>query len=156
VARGPRHAAFALSKGGEEIGLYRLEAGLPVLLDSISFGPQLEDVSTGRLSDGHPQWVSFNRPTPLQSNGWGSSLPVWSSLLKVYPNPVRDELTLQLPQAEVVTYALINALGQKVTQGILPAQTEHRIALPPDIQGMFWLEVKGQQGVQYFKLLRLP
>lgn len=156
VARGSRHAAFALSKGGEEIGLYRLEAGLPVLLDSISFGPQLEDVSTGRISDGHPQWVSFNRPTPLQSNGWGSSLPVWSSILKVYPNPVRDELTLQLPQTEVVTYALINALGQKVTQGILPAQTEHRITMPPAIQGIFWLEVKGQQGVQYFKLLRLP
>lgn len=156
VARGSRHAAFALSKGGEEIGLYRLEAGLPVLLDSISFGPQLEDVSTGRISDGHPQWVSFNRPTPLQSNGWGSSLPVWSSILKVYPNPVRDELTLQLPQTEVVTYALINALGQKVTQGILPAQTEHRITMPHAIQGIFWLEVKGQQGVQYFKLLRLP
>jgi spore coat protein CotH len=156
VTRGPRHAAFGLSKSGEEIGLYRLQAGQPVLLDSVSFGPQLEDVSMGRLSDGHPQWVSFNSPTPLQSNGWASSVPVFSSAIKVYPNPVRDEISVQLPQVEVVTYALLNALGQYVAQGVLPAQSEHRITLPPNVQGLFWLELRSMRGVEYFKLLRLP
>ena len=44
-----RHASFKLAKEGEEIGIYSAEL---LVIDSLSFGDQREDVSTGRKSDG--------------------------------------------------------------------------------------------------------
>jgi len=73
---GPLHAAFKLSKSGETVALFDSVAHGNGLLDAIAFGPQLTDVSTGRL----PQWsagsgaaapglvVSLLDPSPGQDN----------------------------------------------------------------------------------------
>ncbi len=37
-------------------------------LDSIIFGPQVKDVSTGRRTDGGAEWVTFLDPSPRTSN----------------------------------------------------------------------------------------
>jgi len=156
TSRGPRHASFALSKSGEAIGFYRTENGQSLLLDSISFGVQKEDTSLGRQGDGNPNWIAFSTPTPLQSNGWASSMRSLKSQLKVYPNPVQDAVYISFSNPETAEYAFINAQGQYVERGILPAQIENQISLPSHLQGVFWLEVKTKGRSQHFKLLRMP
>ena len=65
-SQGPLHAAFKLGGSGEEIALFDRDG--KTLLDSVTFGPQQEDVSTGRLP-GHPGvWASFPDPTPYRPN----------------------------------------------------------------------------------------
>ena len=64
VAQGPLHANFKLSSSGEKLGLF--DRGK--LVDSIEFGSQLADVSTGRLFDGRTTWVTFARPSPRSRN----------------------------------------------------------------------------------------
>ncbi len=65
-SQGPLHAAFKLSGSGEEIALFAKDG--KTLLDSVTYGPQQEDVSTGRLP-GHPGvWASFPDPTPYRPN----------------------------------------------------------------------------------------
>lgn len=59
--QGPLHANFKLSAGGESVGFWDSD-GL-TLLDSIVFGAQTTDVSTGRLHDGGPVWVTLPTPT---------------------------------------------------------------------------------------------
>ncbi len=59
------HAGFRLSIAGEEIGLY---SDSKVLVDSIRFGKQLEDISFGRQADGTSEWHFFDIPTPGSSN----------------------------------------------------------------------------------------
>lgn len=68
---GPNHADFKLSTSGEEVGLWDVDG--TTLLDSIVFGAQQADVSTGRLTDGGGLWVTFPDPTPgtLNSDGCG-------------------------------------------------------------------------------------
>jgi CotH protein/chitobiase/beta-hexosaminidase-like protein/lamin tail-like protein/parallel beta helix pectate lyase-like protein/type IX secretion system substrate protein len=59
------HLNFSLSKDGEEIGLFTPEQ---VLIDSVTFGPQISDVSYGRKPDGTNNWQLFGESTPSNNN----------------------------------------------------------------------------------------
>lgn len=60
------HANFQLSKQGEVIGLYSPSGAL---VDSVSFGPQIADVSQGRWPDGSESaFVFMTTPTPGMPN----------------------------------------------------------------------------------------
>ncbi|HET91982.1 MAG TPA: hypothetical protein ENN99_14775, partial [Chloroflexi bacterium] len=67
--QGPLHASFRLSRRGEEIGLFADAAHGYVPLDTVVFGPQAEDISSGRQPDGAETWVRLDPPTPGASNG---------------------------------------------------------------------------------------
>jgi hypothetical protein len=64
-----RHANFAFSAGGEEIGLFT-DSGLQV--DAVVFGPQLNDVSQGRYPDGGGAIYFMTNRTPRAPNNIGS------------------------------------------------------------------------------------
>jgi hypothetical protein len=63
-AQGPLHAAFKLSKGGEEVVLSDANG----VLDMMAFGPQCEDVSFGRSPDGNGAPGFLSTPTPGEEN----------------------------------------------------------------------------------------
>ena len=60
------HADFGLRAGGEEIGLFDSDGA--TLIDSISFGPQVADLSYGRDPDGGGDLKLLLVPTPGESN----------------------------------------------------------------------------------------
>lgn len=64
------HASFQLSKGGEAIGLY---APGGVLVDSITFGAQISDVSQGRFPDGSGSFYFLTNATPRLRNIYPAS-----------------------------------------------------------------------------------
>ncbi|MCB9890940.1 MAG: CotH kinase family protein [Planctomycetes bacterium] len=64
--QGPLHANFKLSASGEDI--YFFAPNGTTLLDSIQFGLQYTDVSTGRLVDGKAPYVTFLDPSPTTAN----------------------------------------------------------------------------------------
>jgi hypothetical protein len=68
VGQGPLHANFKLDRDGEEIGLFDSDVHSNVPLDTVVFGPQLEDVSYGRRPDGVDTWDFLDPPTPGASN----------------------------------------------------------------------------------------
>ncbi len=63
---GTLHASFKLNSGGEQIGLF--EADGITLIDGVTFGPQAEESSYGRLPDGSDNWQVFDGPTPGKPN----------------------------------------------------------------------------------------
>lgn len=66
--QGPNHVDFALSAGGEEIGLFYIGGGAAEQIDRYDFGEQTTNVSEGRTADGGPTWAFFNASTPGASN----------------------------------------------------------------------------------------
>ncbi|QDV25774.1 lamin tail domain-containing protein [Aureliella helgolandensis] len=64
--QGDNHATFKLSTGGEEIGLYHTDG--TTLIDSVVFGAQVTDISSGRFPDGSDTFVSMTTPTPGATN----------------------------------------------------------------------------------------
>jgi hypothetical protein len=66
ASRGPNHVGFKLAGSGEGIGIY---TGDGMLIDGVSFGPQLQGVSVGRYPDGSNNIVAFvGTPTPGAPN----------------------------------------------------------------------------------------
>jgi len=68
--QGPLHASFALSAGGEEIGLFDRADNQFAPIDTITFGPQTTDVSEGRTPDGSDCFGAF-APSPGLPNPAG-------------------------------------------------------------------------------------
>ncbi|MBN2173325.1 MAG: CotH kinase family protein [Bacteroidales bacterium] len=86
------HTNFKMDGGGEEIGLF--DPDLQVV-DTITYGDQVEDVSYGRKPDGSDQWRYFSEPTPLDVNSTQGYLtneqppdPEFSTGSGFYDNPV--------------------------------------------------------------------
>ncbi|MEO0468070.1 MAG: CotH kinase family protein [Bacteroidota bacterium] len=66
AADGPLHLEMKLSAGGES--LFLVDPDGQTILDSISFGPQISNLSYGRSNDGGVAWQVFTAPTPEASN----------------------------------------------------------------------------------------
>ncbi len=78
LAEGPLHADFKLSASGEDIGIYDTDGVTP--LDTVTFGAQLSDISTGLLEDGGALLVTFPSPTPAAVNDSGSGIRSYDQL----------------------------------------------------------------------------
>jgi hypothetical protein len=100
------HLGFALNQQGDGLWLYdRIEDG-GALLDWVTFGPQLTDLSIGRLPDGSwglclPTFGGPNRPAPtgdprrIRINEWlaAGTMPVGEDFVELYnPNPLPVDL----------------------------------------------------------------
>jgi spore coat protein CotH len=62
--QGSNHVGFKLSGAGEQLGLFDRDENENLPIDTLSFGPQVLDVSYGRTQDGADEWIFFNTPTP--------------------------------------------------------------------------------------------
>ncbi len=88
--QGQNHTNFKLSKDGDLVALTAPD-GVTVV-DSIRFGPQTEDFSYGRQSDGLTPWINFGQPTPFYSNLATDVQDIAETVsLIVYPNPVSTD-----------------------------------------------------------------
>lgn len=94
------HTGFTLKAGGGMVALYSAGAS-PVLLDSVTFGPQLDDLSIGRVPDGTGTW-QLTQPTSISPNtaqalGSASSLKINEWMAK--PSSGSDWFELYNPEA---------------------------------------------------------
>lgn len=65
---GPLHATWALGAGGEQIGLYDNDANANQPIDTLSYGAQTANISSGRLPDGTGAIQVLATMTPGASN----------------------------------------------------------------------------------------
>ena len=101
---GEMHASFKLDKDGEEIGLLTSRY---LVIDSLSFGLQQEDVSTGRKSDGASQLVAFVSSTPGRSNNVTSADVVTEERgLTAWPNPATGSTVRLSRPGDYIMYNL--------------------------------------------------
>ena len=66
--QGADHVGFKLSGDGEELGLFDTDANQNMPIDTLHFGPQIDDISYGRTQDGADAWIFYNDPTPGRGN----------------------------------------------------------------------------------------
>lgn len=98
------YADFALSRDGELVALYKPSENGHQLVDLIVFGRQLEDLSLGRIPDGHGEW-RLNVPTPggiNENRSTGSSQVVRINEWMAAPLEGEDWIELFNPQADPV------------------------------------------------------
>ena len=107
------HSNFKLSADGEEI---MLSNGAGSVIDSLTYGPQTADVSTGRCPDGTGQMAVLPAATFNASNcaAYISENAGTSDLLLVSPNPVNNILHISLLGNECIEIRLCDHTGKTV------------------------------------------
>jgi len=92
--QGELHLDFKLSTGGEFIGIYNGDQFS--IIDTITFGPQFTDHSTGCRPDGFYNGFVFTSPTPGYSNGiiQEIQLPAGWSGISSYLTPFQNSLEM--------------------------------------------------------------
>jgi len=86
---------FKLSGDGEHVGLWSPQE---VFLDSITYGPQTEDISYGRFVDGSNNWFMMPDFSPGEANRYVDAIIENESNISLsqnYPNPFERETTIE-------------------------------------------------------------
>ncbi|MCB0854195.1 MAG: lamin tail domain-containing protein, partial [Bacteroidetes bacterium] len=94
MSQGVLHVDIKLSGGGEQIGLIQINGDSTHFVDSLTFGPQFDDISRGRNGDGGPDFVSFSSPTPDAPNDYIT--PVAPFINDIYINEFMASNTVTL------------------------------------------------------------
>ena len=119
---GPLHTNFGLNNDGERIGVYLKEVLGTQVVDTVTFGPQSDDISYGRETDGANHFVAFSKPTPGHSNDNSNTIedpvdaPSNFFLHQNYPNPFNPTtaISFQLSANSEVTLTVYDMLGREV------------------------------------------
>ncbi len=96
------HTSFRLSSGGEEIGL---ASSIGILVDSIIFDAQNQNISFGRSPDGGMDWFSIETPSPGMPNSGNLYLktlnPLFSLASGFYTEGQLLELSVEDEEIEI-------------------------------------------------------
>lgn len=109
--QGASHANFKLSSAGESLFL---SDARQVLIDSVIFSEQIDNVSYGRMPNGFGDFT-FLSPTFKKSNDGANLIPLDDTLVfNLYPNPVLDVLYFEIESQSNSTIQIIDVLGRVV------------------------------------------
>ncbi|OGU59661.1 MAG: hypothetical protein A2X64_04445 [Ignavibacteria bacterium GWF2_33_9] len=101
------HTSFKLSADGEQIGIFSPSLNL---VDSVTYPPQIANVSMGRKIDGIGEFVYFLEPTPGKPNSnlfydkITFNLPVFSKLGGIFNSP--QNITLKTIDGGNIKYTI--------------------------------------------------
>jgi hypothetical protein len=139
--QGPYHANFKLLATGEQL---ILSDGVSTVLDGVTFGQQIPDVSFGRYPNGTGNFtfmpITFNANNQLTI---GTSSPQASNNIQVYPNPATESLAVKsdAPLQQILVW---NALGQQLYSFSAGDENEYILPVINWKPGVYWLGIGGQ------------
>jgi Secretion system C-terminal sorting domain len=136
--QGPFHANFKLSATGEHVMFSDGDANV---LDSLSFGQQLPDISFGRYLNGTGGFTfmptTYNAVNSLTIK---TDEPNAENNVIVFPNPVSDILTIR-GEAPLQQIRVLNVLGQTVTTVPVTGKNETALLVRLWANGIYTLQV---------------
>jgi len=132
------HIELQLNKMGEQLGIYMPDGVTPI--DTLTFQPQTEDVSYGRITDGAENWKIFERPTPGTSNNSAAIEKVYAGSLDIYPNPATSHTTINLPEGDAKTIKVFNISGMLMST-INTRETEYKFNVSSLNKGFYFIVV---------------
>ena len=151
-AQGSSHANFKLSSAGESLFLSDAHQ---VLIDSVLFPEQIENVSYGRMPNGHGDFT-FLAPTFEQTNDGANLIPLDDALVfNLYPNPVLDVLYFEIESQSNSTIQIIDVLGRVVFKSDLSAGIITGELSVSDLNaGIYFVSVRSNYTVMSKKMVK--
>ncbi len=114
---------IALNNAGDTVNFLKPDG--TTVLDSYSYSSSTDDVSYGRETDGAANWITFNTPTPGESNGGSSNLADLVVLNEFLPDPLSlySEEWIELYNPSGVTVDISGYILDDITTGGTGAYT---------------------------------
>lgn len=108
------HSNFSLSSAGEKIVLSN---GKGVIVDSVTYGLQLQDTSYGRCPNGTGGFSKQKQTTFHSQNSCGINVDEYflpTVYIKSYPNPADSRVTIVTDNKSPMNVIVINSIGEIV------------------------------------------
>ncbi|MBK8944155.1 MAG: CotH kinase family protein [Ignavibacteriae bacterium] len=118
------HLNFSLSRSSEEIGFFSPDT---ILVDSVSYNLQLQDISMGRKPDGSSNWFYFGEPTPKASN---ITEGILNTNYSAEPNISLESGNYNSPQNVSITSTNTNSLIKFTLDGSSPTSNSETYISP--------------------------
>jgi len=97
IEQGFNHLNFRLSGNGEQLHLFQYLYPDTLMIDSLSYAVQEDDISFGRYPDGSSEWRAMSHVTPGSSNVYMTiDEPGYSFTVAIFPNPATDYLNVRI------------------------------------------------------------
>lgn len=144
------HAPYKLASSGGELILVTQDN---IVFDSISYGPQTEDISIGRCYDGIGSFTTINTPTFLGSNNAFCATAVngenaSEKQITLYPNPATQSFQLSaVPKGYEIM--LLNVMGQKILNTVLASEGQ-QIDISAMRAGVYFVMVADAEGKKVY------
>ncbi|MEN8157927.1 MAG: CotH kinase family protein, partial [Bacteroidota bacterium] len=163
---GPLHLDFRMDAAGEKIGLSYLSGNSTVWIDTISYGPQLMNISSGRYPDGTSNWIAMEQYTPGESNVMTdtSTAILHRQVLEVslFPNPVSDILNIRIRSVggdhpDEITLHLYDLTGRALMQHRSTqwgGTTEEQLDLSQLENGVYMMVIETGAGVHTRRFIK--
>ncbi len=147
------HTNFKLSSTGEILFLADANG---LLLDSVSFMQQLDDVSYGRFPNGTGDFTLLS-PTFKSNNNTADSIPSSSKLLvDAFPIPSVNVFYLSVSSQQESSFELFDVLGRLVCEKTIAAGvSETEISIANYKPGIYFVTVRNSDQVSTLKMLKL-
>lgn len=146
------HANFKISASGESIFLSDASGNV---LDEVVFGEQETDVSYGRFPNGTGDFQTMTPTFGAMNSGVSSTSSAFAKThIAVYPNPVREMLTIELKDAisSTTTLRVFNGLGQVVQQKLLAVgETRVEMSVYSLTSGIYTIQLEDGNAVRFVK-----
>lgn len=121
--QGILHVDFRLANKGEVIGLVQVNGTDTILIDSLKFGAQTQDISYGRYPDASNNIINMEQTTPGAYNSIsGVGDDKLDFLFEIYPNPASENLNIIFsnPVNNKTDFKIYNNFGVAVYTESLP------------------------------------
>lgn len=149
--QGDLHTNFALSASGEDIVLTAPDG--TSIVNAYSYEAQTADISEGRSTDGAPEWIFFDVPTPNASNGGVGVDERLAAAAHPYPNPFTDRLSV-LAEQSFEAVELWSASGQLLIRQSITGTGLQSIDTSGLPAGMYLLRLTGGMHVQTQRVVK--
>ncbi len=140
------HTGFKLSGDGEEL---MLSNGMGTIIDSITFGPQQEDISFGRCPNGTGSFAYIRIPTFKESNVFCTSgiesITSRNGMVKAYPNPTSGIVVFETREIKSPVINMYNSLGEAVGIAFIENGTG-KMDLKELPHGIYFYQAKDHNG----------
>lgn len=133
------HANFKLSKSGEQLMLYNSDSSL---VDSIRF-PDLQDNHSYAFCP--TDWIATSLPSFNKENTCVvSNNDSRQTSYTIYPNPFNESMDIKIPGNQIVSFQLINSVGQIVLSSNKAVQVndEYKISTQSFPPGLYNLNIR--------------
>ena len=139
--QGDMHTNFKLSNLGEQLILTNTDS---MLIDSVAYLPQADDVAFARFPNGSGPFV-MQAPTFNANNDFVNAIIEKQELIKVYPNPFSDIIKWN----SLESVAVRDILGQL----IYTAENTNHILTSSWNSGIYFIHLKGKN--QTLKVIKI-
>jgi hypothetical protein len=142
------HADFKLSSTGESVYLSYANG---TLIETVDYGIQTADMGYARIPNGTGNFV-IQSPTFNGNNEvLGTNTQDWASMIRIYPNPTHDVISISSDLIGIQTIAVYNLQGQRLLEQQLDSKLNATIDIQSLSNGMYLVELNKSIKIKIIK-----